>query len=177
MSRDRLFVAIDLSAEARAQLTTLLAPHSPLPGRPGDPVNWHITLRFLGASTPEQLDRVLGGLDELPHPFSVHLGGVGAFPRLSKASVLWLGVGAPPEMASLAARAEEAAMAAGFRPEERPFHAHVTLSRLRPPRDLRSLADRLPHFKVKMPVTELTVFRSILGTETRYETVERVALG
>ena len=65
-----------------------------LPGRPVDPDNWHITLRFLGRTEPVQRDLVLADIDEhvAQAPFTLGFGGLGAFPRPGRATVLWLGI-------------------------------------------------------------------------------------
>ncbi len=66
-------------------------------------------------------------------PFSLRLTGLGAFPRPGAATVLWVGVeDATGAVERLAAQCEQAARDVGFEPEERPFHPHVTLARIRP---------------------------------------------
>ena len=81
------------------------------------------------------------------------------------------------EMVALAAECEAAAQSAGFEPEGRPFHAHVTIARIRPPASIRPLVEMEP-VAVTMDVTEITLFRSILrrGRPVRYEVVDTVAL-
>ena len=46
----------------------------------------------------------------------------------------------------LASVCEEAALAAGFAAEERPYHPHLTLSRIRPWQDVSDLVDRVSAF-------------------------------
>jgi 2'-5' RNA ligase len=175
---DRLFVAIELTAAARAALASHLVPRSPFPGRPVPPDNWHLTLRFLGTTTTTQLDLVLGALDEgdLGPSFTMSLGALGAFPRGSRATVLWIGVDRGADrLTELAAVAESAAVRAGFAPEDRPFHPHVTLSRVRPHQDVRPLLDAVPPLAVLQRVDEVVVYRSDLGDgPARYEVIERV---
>ena len=179
----RLFFAVDLDASMRGLLSAHLSEHAPsgLPGRPVDPAKWHITLRFIGAATSVQAERLsfelADRIDSLA--FTVRFGGLGAFPRLRRASVLWLGVdGGARRLGDLAKVCEEAAGAAGFRAEERPFRAHLTLARLRPVVDVGPIVDRVPPFAVAMGVTAVKLFRSRLGRGTaRYEVVDRFALG
>lgn len=175
----RLFLGVALTDDARAAIAAHLGPMSPLPGRPAPPHNWHITLRFLGETTTLQYERVLSGLDGLPPTLSLELSTFGTFPKPQRANVLWFGLGAPsPELEAIAAAAEESAVAAGFAPEERPFHPHVTLSRLRPPHDLRALIDSIPQLRLRMAVDAMTVFRSHPGSGgVRYEAIETLALG
>ena len=180
---DRLFLAVALSNDVRYALASFLheqTEHRALPGRPVDPQNWHITLRFLGRTEPPQRDIVLAHVaqDLTQTPFRLAFDGLGAFPRPGRATVLWLGIerGAE-ELAGVAAGCEEAARAAGFPEEDRPFHPHVTLSRIRPWQDVRPVVEAVPRFRGTQPVEEITLFRSILGRGgARYEVVDTVPL-
>ena len=180
---ERMFLAVALDDESRhaiaAHLETALGDRR-LPGKLVRPESWHITLRFLGRTTAEQAERVLGHLDEhlMVQPFRVRLGGLGGFPRERKASVLWMGVtGDLDPLQALATESELAAHRAGFEPEDRPFHPHLTLSRLRPPADVREIVDGVPPAGVPLDVAKVTLFRSILGSgPARYEVVDTVEL-
>lgn len=178
---DRLFLAVALSDEVAHGLAAFLTEETVrLPGRPAPPDKWHVTIRFLGAVTALQRDRVLEFLDEhlAVEPFVMGFGVLGAFPRPSKASVLWLGIDRGAEnLAAMAEHCEVAAQMAGFEPEDRPFHPHLTLSRIRPPIDVAALVGRVPRFPLSMEVDRLTLFRSHLGRDgATYEVVDSVML-
>lgn len=180
---ERLFLAVALDDNARHAIAAHLDDQLEgrlLPGRPVPPVNWHLTLRFLGPTPAQQRDKILAYLDEhlAVEPFRISFTGLGAFPRVSRASVLWLGAaGALEQLESAATICEAAAVAAGFEPEGRPFHAHLTLSRIRPPHDVRQLVDLVERVGVKLDVDAVTLYRSVLGSgPARYEVVERVEL-
>jgi 2'-5' RNA ligase len=178
-----MFLAVALDDEARhavaAHLDSALEGRR-LPGKVVPPQNWHITMRFLGATEPTQADAVMAHLDQhlMVDAFRVRLMGLGGFPRERKASVLWMGLeGDPESMGELAAECETAAQRAGFEPEDRPFHPHLTLSRIRPPVDIRTLVDDVPPAGVRVDVGAVTLYRSILGSgPARYEVVGAVEL-
>ena len=176
----RGFVAVDLDAEARHALVASMAEIS-IPGKVVPPENWHLTLRFLGTVDEVTVDRVVAGLDQadLGPPFSIMFGALGAFPGPKRATVLWRAVADPDErLAELASGSEEACRAAGLEPEDRPFRAHLTLSRLRPDQDVRALVEAEAPESVTMHVSEVCLFRSHLGgPHARYEVVERFPLG
>jgi RNA 2',3'-cyclic 3'-phosphodiesterase len=180
---ERLFLGIALSDDVRHGLAAHLTAHiddEELPGRPVRPESWHLTLRFLGWTTEEQRDRILGFLAthvDVPR-FSIGFAGLGAFPGAGRAAVLWLGVRRGSEDVSrLAALTEEAATSAGFEPEDRPFHPHVTLARIRPPQDVRALVSDVADFPLTQEVTAVTLFRSHPGTGgARYESLDQVDL-
>jgi 2'-5' RNA ligase len=78
----------------------------------------------------------------------------------------------------LAAHAEDAAQQAGLDPEDRPFHPHLTLSRIRPHQDVRPLIAETDPFPLTLPVDRLIVYRSHLGRGgARYEELESFDLG
>jgi 2'-5' RNA ligase len=180
---ERMFLAVALDEETRhavaARLRAALDGRH-LPGRSVPVPNWHITLRFLGATGEVERDRVLAELDEhlAVSRFRLRFGGLGAFPREAKASVLWVGCeGDIAALGEVAVACEDAARAAGFEPEGRPFHPHLTLSRIRPPRDVRETIDLVPVLRVGFEVSEVTLYRSILGRgPASYEVVDTVEL-
>lgn len=173
----RVFVAVPLPPEVRMALADALDPVA-IPGRVAPPENWHITLRFLGTVDQMTYERFLAGLDvEGREPFRVQLGGVGVFPNARRATVVWVGIEkGGPELAALNAVAEEAALLAGLEPEERPFHAHLTLARVRPPADIRDLEGLMVDLGWRCD--RITVYRSRPGRGgARYEPLETVRLG
>lgn len=182
-SAGRLFMGVPLTEEARREIEQHLRRSMPdgVPGRLVPAVNWHLTLRFLGATRADQLASIIRHLRaaELGDAFEVGFGGLGAFSRPRSARVLWIGLTDGVErMKALARIAEDAARGAGFAPEEKPFKPHLTLSRIHPPRDVTRAIAGVPPLELRMPVRELVVFRSHLGGgPARYEAVERFALG
>lgn len=178
----RIFLAVDIDDEVRHGLAAHLKGNvARLPGSTPPPANWHITLRFLGKAAQPAHELLLSKLDEadLGDSFTLGFDGLGAFPRPARATVLWLGVeqGAA-ELTELAGVVEEAVVSAGFMPEERPFHPHLTLSRIRPSRDVRLLLDEVPAFPLTQRVEAITVFESHLGGGPAvYELLDRFPLG
>jgi 2'-5' RNA ligase len=178
----RLFTAVPLSEEARHGIVQRLndALDHQLPGRAVRPENWHLTLRFLGEVDEVQRDRVAAALDEadLGAPFQVRWGGLGAFPRAVRATVLWIGLDRGTEEAALLAEAVESAVqAAGFPAEERPFRSHLTLSRIRPHQDVTPILQAVDAVGIDMPVDRVVLYESHLGRGgARYEELESFGL-
>jgi len=166
---DRLFLGVALPRPARQRLDDGIgealgaAPEA----RRIPPDNWHLTLRFLGATTPRQRTSLERSLESatLPGRFEILITGWGAFPRPAAARVLWLGVRDPAGgLSALHDVAEAAARAAGFEGEDRPYSPHLTIARLRDPHDLRALLPSLPPITIDIVVDRLILFRSILGS-------------
>ncbi|MHC1588541.1 MAG: RNA 2',3'-cyclic phosphodiesterase [Methermicoccaceae archaeon] len=90
----------------------------------------HITLKFMG-EVPEgdvlKVREVLRGVHV--HGFKAALRGMGAFPSVRRARVVW--VGCEGEFAPLFEAVEDALLPLGFEREKRRFHAHLTLARIK----------------------------------------------
>lgn len=144
-----------------------------LPGSVVPPENLHVTLRFVGETDIVGHDRLLAALDERlgGGPFSMRLGGLGAFPSARRATVLWVDVTAgTADLQRLHTAVESACDSAGLGREERPFRPHVTVSRLRPPSDVTALVRAVAPLDIVSPVDRVSVLRSHLGGGTpRYE--------
>lgn len=178
----RVFVAVDISADVRHGLVAVFKDAFPrgLPGRSVVPENWHVTLRFVGKVAETDLERLVGGLDQahLGAPFRLGFGGLGAFPRTSKAAVLWVGIttGAA-ELEALAAEVESVCADVGFMPEERPFHPHLTVARIRPPVDVEAAVVAMPTPRLRQIVDSIVVYRSHWQRgPARYEELARFPL-
>jgi 2'-5' RNA ligase len=131
MSAKRLFVSIELP-HSIAQRLEELDPH--LRGvRWLAPEQMHLTLSFLG-NVPKDIEEKLGNnLNAIEwKAFFLPLVGFGAFPGKGRPNVIWIGVGTGhPHLFQLHKRVQEAALAAGFEPDLRAFHPHVTVARCR----------------------------------------------
>ena len=179
----RLFVAVDLPATAKDELERAIERLRPsMPDAKWVPCdNIHLTLSFLGEVGEERVDDVVGALRDAAasiRPFGAHLAGSGAFPSARRARVLWVGLASDQDHpAALAGAVAGALEPLGFPREARAWTAHLTLARLRTPRDVSGLLP-IPVEPNGIDVTEVTLFRSRLARPApRYEPVARVPLG
>lgn len=134
----RLFVALSISDEVRESLTALLNELrcADSTTRWVNPEHLHVTLKFIGHVADEQLSRIAGALLEVaaPAPIALQFRGIGFFPNDRRPTVIWARIQAPPELAVLATRVDEALAPCGVARETRPFAPHLTLARLKEPR-------------------------------------------
>jgi len=147
----RSFVAIDLPAGVRAELTSL---EEKLKARRHpfvkwvDPESMHLTLKFLGNVAADSIPQIVGavsGVAPMHSPFKLQVADTGAFPNWQRPQVVWVGVGGELDrLNSLQKGLESVLSPLGFPPESRPFSAHLTLGRLRDrvtPDDRRRFAE------------------------------------
>ena len=137
----RLFFALPISEESRQTLTDLsarmqkAAHFMPINISWVQPVNYHITLHFLG-TVPEPAARKLiaelpGAVADVPH-FDLDLRHIGYFPNQRRPSVLWAGVhNPPPALSQVHANIAGLIQREGLELQHDNFHAHITLARFK----------------------------------------------
>ncbi len=178
--RMRLFVGIPLAVAVRGELSALAAR---LKSRDDGlrwtaPESWHITLEFLGNSSPEQYECVAARLGEVHLP-SVPI----ALERLeffARAGILIVAVRLAPQLLLLQQRVSTAAALCGFTPEARLYQPHITLARSkskgRELTELKAKIQRQPAFSSYL-AEEFLLYESFLGaTGSRYEVRKRFPL-
>ena len=174
----RAFVAVELAPSLRQ---AVLREMGDLRSSLGDSaLRWlrpeaiHLTLCFLGESPPEKLievGEVMTQVCERHPPLTAQVGGLGRFPGGSRPRVIWIGVQeSPGGLAAVQADLEVRIAKLGYRSDERSFHPHLTLARVRrevSPSGLRQLAEQLDQARVgelgQLDVTHLSLMRSQLG--------------
>ena len=186
----RAFVAVEVPPDVRAAVARTQAALRDA-ARSAD-VRWvdpgalHVTLKFLGSIDDEQVARIRDALalaSGAGAPLGCVTGALGAFPSPRRARVVWLGISAANEAVARLTSAVDAALTPlGFPPEARPFHAHVTLGRVRSPRGLGDLARALEAHAAGPPrswvAPDLVLFQShTRPTGAVYEPVARFRLG
>jgi 2'-5' RNA ligase len=140
----RLFVALDVSDETRAQVRKVRETLEPQLARARRPprVTWvadgaaHVTLRFIGEVADEIGDRVQEAM-QAPlgrSVFEIDWRGVGTFPGGRHPRVIWIGVASGADAASSLAQAINARLDPIVGPgEARPFRPHLTVGRVKEP--------------------------------------------
>lgn len=100
-----------------------------------EPENLHFSLKFLGEVGEDRVKaarEVLATAGKKFSPFMLAIAGIGAFPSLGSARVVWVGCSSgAEELEALAGFIDSELSKDGFAAEERPFRAHLTLGRIR----------------------------------------------
>ena len=181
----RVFCAIDLPELARKRILN----HSARLRDIGEHVqaSWtreesiHLTLKFLGQVPTSRLNNLSNAAARAVadlSPFKIYLEETGVFPRHGPPRVLWIGVkDESGNLTEFHSRLEAACAEEGFAKEERSFHPHLTIARLRKPQGARTLAAAHKELRFEpadVRVAELLVLRSEPGAGgSKYTVISR----
>ncbi|CAN5767577.1 RNA 2',3'-cyclic phosphodiesterase [soil metagenome] len=99
------------------------------------PANVHLTLKFLGDVSSDRLEGVKDALASVARrysPLRIQPCGLGAFPSIRKARVLWAGVDeGSTTLSGLAEDVEDVLEPLGFERESKRYRPHLALGRIR----------------------------------------------
>ena len=178
---ERLFVALDLPAAARAALAAFRDDGAdPKLWRPVADEALHVTLAFLGHRPPGEADAVAAVLRGCAGPAADLALGAALLLPPRRARVLCAEVqDRAGALGALQARVSAGLAAAGlYEPERRPFRPHATVARLRAGARAPRTAPPDGPEPVAFAGEALTLYRSRLARAgARYEPLERIALG
>jgi len=174
----RLFIAVDLSEEAREAMAAeqkriaaaLGGTKTSLHPKWVRPEHAHLTLVFLGnvdaSRVPAVVEAVGGDVDLAP--FDMVLEGAGAFPPRGAPRVLWIGTTTGATELTVLQRLLSSRLAGlGVELETRPFHPHLTLGRWRESRPSdrdHALAAARPGAIARVHVRYATLYESRLSS-------------
>jgi len=135
----RIFFALDIGEEIRTALHGI--QHDLRQAMAN--VRWvktsniHLTLKFLGEVPERSLDPLVSCMAKVAEnqiPFILRVQGLGVFPNRSVIRIIWAGVERHRQLLLLQEFLEGELVGLGFRAEERAYHPHLTLGRVRNPR-------------------------------------------
>ncbi len=143
----RVFVAMDVPEEVLRNIAQLMKELATVVrgARWVRTEGMHVTLKFIGETSAEMVERVKSSLADIrsASPVELNFRGVGCFPNERRPRVLWAGIEASGNLAELAAEVESRLAALGIPREERTFRPHLTLARFNEPQSQPRLAEAM----------------------------------
>ncbi len=134
------------------------------------PEKIHLTLKFFGNIEESKVDSIFKTIEEplqTHQPFLLKVRGVGAFPQWRNPRIIWMGLVDGDEILNTLQKEIETQLEKiGFQPEDRPFHPHLTLGRMKSPKGKEALVERMERYKERefgdFPVERVVLFKSDL---------------
>jgi 2'-5' RNA ligase len=150
----RLFIAIDIPEQIKREIGELIGV---LIKHDTDikwimPENIHLTLRFLGATSESLVLKIRESLSTAAstcEPFPIHIQSTGAFPNDKYPRVLWTGIVDSHLLKNLRNRIEDSLSMIGFQRDDKEFHPHLTLGRVRSQKGMISFMKEFRLFRDK----------------------------
>ncbi len=168
----RAFIAISLPGDIKHQLYALQRQlrTSGINASWINPSGIHLTLKFLGNIKSCQIGEIKICMETAVKNISspvLYASGLGGFPSLHKARVIWAGIdGQTSVIENLATRLEYLLGELGFSREKRMYFPHLTLARVRKPvfsKQMSALRDQFGKFRSKsFFVSDLILYKSEL---------------
>jgi 2'-5' RNA ligase len=169
----RCFVAIKLPKEVKDEVARVQGTLKSLDlhAKWVEFENLHVTLKFLGDIRQEDLSRtqeIVGGISSFAKSFSLKLSQVGAFPDTRRPRVIWVGIKPQDNPITIIEYLEGGFVKMGLPPEKRSPHPHITIARIKSPKNTQMLESRFSSLEVKeigWEVEGISLFKSILKSQ------------
>ncbi len=147
--------------------------------------NIHLTLKFLGNTPEELLSPLYESLQNVAlsyKPLYIRICKTGVFPNKKYPRVIWVGIEDSEILKRLQRDIEDSITLLGFQKEERAFHPHLTIARVRSQKKIESLMTELDNYKEKdfgvFEVNSIKLIRSELKpTGAQYYCIYEIPLG
>jgi len=150
-----------------------------------DPQNFHLTLKFLGDVESHYLNSlriILRTLGENSPTMDLEIDTPGYFGSARQPRILWYGLTANDALLNMQKKMDTELEQLGFKAEEKPFHAHITLGRVKQVNEVQAMHTYLETFRKKdcvlIHVGGFTLFRSDLKPQGPvYTAIEEFTFG
>ena len=138
------------------------------------PENYHITLKFYGECSDKTAGKIMDNfqsIGSIKKKFSYILSGLGVFPDLKKANVIWAGLKTDESVISKLINDIDIFSANfGFKKDKRKFVPHLTLARIRKGMTLNEnlrqfIVENKETFYYESSFKKIVLFESILNQE------------
>jgi 2'-5' RNA ligase len=174
----RVFIAIKLPKEVRDYLYIVQKKI----GRKEAKIKWvskkniHLTLKFLGETTEDQLSKIKGILKNIKlKSFKVKLNKIGIFPNENQIRVVWVGLKPEEKILELQRKIDESLLK--LFPTDQRFISHLTLGRVKLVKQKNEFIEKLNNFDVEEMSFEINEFELIKSKLTKdgpsYEIIEK----
>jgi len=150
MKKFRGFIAIDIGSFSKLVELENEIKNSGAHTKLVEPENIHITLKFLGDTNEEyinKIEEIINNSVKDIEPFEIKLKGMGVFPNQNYIKVIWIGVENGEPIGLIANKIDEGLSKIGFIKEKRGFSAHLTIGRVKSAKNKDNLLKIVDKYK------------------------------
>ncbi|OQB74921.1 MAG: 2',5' RNA ligase family [candidate division TA06 bacterium ADurb.Bin131] len=183
----RVFVGIKITSSIMEKLKEVLSFLQEYRNqiRTVRPENLHITLKFLGNITHNMYSQFSENLQNSItefSPFEVAIEGIGFFPSKNRARIIWVGIKKNNPLENLYKIVEDSAEKINILPDNKKFHGHITVGRIKTdihPNLINAIEEKFKERNWEnMRVENITIFESILHPDgPKYKELKTMTLG
>ncbi len=183
----RLFIAIDTPPEIKSKISAIQSrlKHSGTDVKWESPEKFHATLKFLGDTPDRLLPDCVTCIREIAErfpPLSVVYRNVGCFPTKRAPKIIWAGVDdTRGNLERLHKAIDQAFQQLGFESEQRVFHPHVTIGRVKSQHNIHGLITTMESVTLEsqpVQITEVVLIKSELHSSgSVYTALQAFQLG
>lgn len=164
----RTFIALELPEEVKVEIGKIQQDLK----KAGAQARWvqpkiaHLTFVFLGSITPDKVklvDEVMNEAARQINPVTLHLNKIGCFPDPTKARIVYLELGGELDKLNLlVTKIRKGLKKQKIWFDEKPFHPHLTLGRVRKRKNLTSIIKGAKVKKSEFIAHKISLYKSIL---------------
>jgi len=176
----RSFIAVELPEEVHKYLDTIKIrlKKADIDAKWVNPEDIHLTLNFLGNVLEKNLEAIKKIIDRTTarhRAFDIEIGTLGTFSKQSRPRVVWAGLTkGREELTGLVDNLEVGLIDIGLKSEDKAFHPHLTLARIKSGRNKQTLKKTIEKFNISknnkknaagpviINIDRLTLFKSTL---------------
>ena len=167
----RTFIAIDLPEKIKNKIAELENDFKKcnLTFKWVKPENLHLTLKFLGDISQEQVSKVKEAITKISGKFAAfkaNFNGFGFFPNARKPRVFFISIDKEELFKSIASELEKELETLGFDKKNR-FKSHITLARIKDLKNIESLTEKIKNTQLdeEFPADTIILYKSTLTKE------------
>jgi RNA 2',3'-cyclic 3'-phosphodiesterase len=165
----RVFISLEIPEHIRARIfheIGILKQQGLVSGKFVEKDNLHLTLKFLGDLTEEQITSIEKKLSEIKfNKINCSLSNFGIFPNREYIKVLWIGLKPEKNFENLFSVVDEKLSEIGFSKDDKKFIPHITLARVKQIKDKDLFLNKFENLKIpseKILLTKISLIKSEL---------------
>jgi len=172
----RLFIAFDISEEAKKELEMLqsnIKKSSENNAKLSFVKEFHLTMKFLGDVNENKVEEIKERLQKVRFDkFTAVFDDAGIFPSESYIRVVWIGLSPEDKITLLQQKIEESLK--GMFPKDNRFLPHLTLARVKFVKDKKAFIESIKKLKPEKISFEVNSFKLIQSTLTKEKPIYEV---